>query len=490
MAAPVGKAARRGQGSAPAVPAASEPQAGESPAERAAKGKSLRSQVPRSSHADWEPPADRPDPIALLEAQSADRVQELIPIRYGRMSASPFEFFRGAAAVMASDLAGSAATGLLAQLCGDAHVSNFGAFASAERELLFDVNDFDETLPGPWEWDVKRLAASVAVAGRANGFSGKQRESVICKAVSEYRSAMRGFAGMTNLAVWYASARVEDVRQLIGAQGDARQLRGLDKSIAKGKRKDNARAFAKLAVTEGGRPRIRADPPLIVPVDQLTDKAEAEQIRGGAWAMFEAYLATLPGDMRELMRRYHYTDVARKVVGVGSVGTRCWVALFLGRDGHDPLFLQGKEAGRSVLEIGARRSRFVNQGRRVVEGQQLVQAAGDPFLGWLRAPEGLVDGKPTDYYVRQLWDAKTSADIGAMRPEDLEAYARLCGWTLARGHARSGDAIAMGSYLGSSEVFDRAIARFAEAYADQNERDHKALLDAIAGGRVPAEPGV
>jgi uncharacterized protein (DUF2252 family) len=406
------------------------------------------------------------------------------------MSASAFAFYRGAARIMASDLAATPTSGLRVQLCGDAHLSNFGAFASAERELLFDLNDFDETLPGPWEWDVKRLAASLAVAGRENEFSRKQTASTIREAVAEYRTAMREFAGMNNLEIWYTRARVDDVRELLRVQGSASQLRGFDKAVTKGRRKDNARAFAKLALTDGGEPRIRADPPLIVPVGQLMEEADAEQFHAGTRRIVETYLRSLPGDRRQLLSRYHYADTARKVVGVGSVGTSCWVVLLLGRDEHDPLFLQAKEAERSVLEAGAGRSKFQNQGQRVVEGQRLMQAAGDIFLGWLRAPQGLAEGNAKDFYVRQLWDAKASADINTMRPKAMALYARLCAWTLARGHARSGDPIAIGSYLGTSDVFDRAIASFADAYADQNERDYAALLDAISSGRVVAETGV
>ena len=461
-----------------------------SPKARASLGSSLRRGVPRSDQAKLDLTADRPDPIALLEAQAAERIPGLVPIRYGRMSASPFAFFRGAAAIMASDLKSTPVTGLRVQLCGDAHVSNFGAFASPERQLLFDVNDFDETLPGPWEWDIKRLAASVAVAGRENGFTRKQRSSVLRDTVSEYRSAMREFSGMSNLAIWYASAAVDDVRELLRVQGSRSQLRGFDKAVEKGQRKDNSRALTKLAVTEGGEPRIRADPPLIVPIDELVDEQQAQALQGAARREFEGYMRSLPGDLRELVSRYRYTDLARKVVGVGSVGTSCWVALFIGRDAGDALFLQGKEAERSVLEPGAGRSKFRNQGQRVVEGQRLMQAASDIFLGWLRAPQELAEGRPTDFYVRQLWDAKTSIDLTAMRPEDMTLYARLCGWTLARGHARSGDPIAIGSYLGASDAFDGAIAGFAEAYADQNERDYAALQAAIANGRITAETGV
>jgi uncharacterized protein (DUF2252 family) len=458
-----------------------------SPADRAAGGRSCRSETPRSSHAVWEPGADRSDPIALLEEQAAERVPELVPIRYGRMSASPFAFYRGAAYVMASDLAGTPQTGIRVQLCGDAHLANFGGFASAERQLLFDLVDFDETLPGAWEWDLKRLAASVAVVGRENGFTGKRRTSIVLQLAGEYRQAIRRLATMRTLDVWYARASVSDVQELLRSQASAKQIRRFDKTVAKGKRKDHARAFAKLAVKADGEARIRADPPLIVPIADLVDGPAAVRLGLAARKLLDSYLTSLPRDRRRLLERYRYADLARKVVGVGSVGTRCWVILLLGRDSSDPLFLQAKEAPRSVLERFAGRSEFSNQGQRVVEGQRLMQAASDIFLGWLREPFGLEDHlKPRDLYLRQLWDSKISVDVATMRPSDLGLYSRLCAWTLARAHARSGDAIAIASYLGSSDVFDRAIAAFAEAYADQNERDHAALLNAIATGRIRA----
>jgi uncharacterized protein (DUF2252 family) len=458
-----------------------------SPADRATRGKSLRKPAPRSSHASWEPGPNRSDPIALLEDQAAVRVPELVPIRYARMSASPFAFYRGAAYVMASDLAGSPQTGIRVQLCGDAHLGNFGAFASPERQLLFDLNDFDETLPGPWEWDVKRLAASVAVAGRENGFATNRRAAMVRQLVREYRQAIRRFAGMNALDVWYARASVSEIQDLLRSQGTADQSRRLEKAVAKGRRKDSARAFAKLALAENGDVRIRADPPLIVPIGDLVDRAGALRLELSARKMLSSYLGSLPGDRRRLLERFRYVDLARKVVGVGSVGTPCWVILLLGRDSSDPLFLQAKEASRSVLERFAGRSTFANQGQRVVEGQRLMQSASDIFLGWLRQPLGLDDLRPRDVYLRQLWDSKISADVSAMRRSDLALYARLCAWALARAHARSGDPVEIAGYLGSSDVFDRAIAAFAEDYADQNERDHAALIDAIATGRVQAQ---
>ena len=459
------------------------------PADRAARGKSCRAAVPRASHAEWSPPSDRPDPITLLEEQAAGRVPELVPIRYGRMSASPFAFYRGAAYVMASDLAVTPQSGIRVQLCGDAHMANFGGFASAERQLLFDLNDFDETLPGPWEWDVKRLAASVAVAGRGNDFSIAQTTAIVRQLVGAYRQAIRQFAGMKTLEVWYARASVSDVEKLLNAKANRSQLRRLDKTVAKGKRKDSARAFEKLVVMDDDSARIRADPPLIVPIADLAERAGARRLERATQKLLDSYRHSLQDDRRRLLERYRYADLARKVVGVGSVGTRCWVILMLGRDGSDPLFLQAKEADRSVLGRFAGRSEFSNQGQRVVEGQRLMQAASDIFLGWLREPPGIDDLRLHDFYVRQLWDSKISFDVTSMRVADMAPYASLCAWTLARAHARSGDAIAIGSYLGSSDVFDRVIAEFAEAYADQNERDHAALLSAIASGRVKAEQG-
>jgi uncharacterized protein (DUF2252 family) len=459
-------------------------------AERAARGRSCRSETPRSSHAAWEPRAERPDPIALLEEQAATREPELVPIRYGRMSASPFAFYRGAAYVMASDLHGTPQTGIRVQLCGDAHLANFGGFASAERQLLFDLVDFDETLPGPWEWDVKRLAASAAVACRENGYTAKRRRAIVRQLVREYRQTIRQLATMKTLDVWYARVSVSDVQQLLRSQARGRQVEQFDRTVAKGRRKDSARALAKLAVRRNGETRIRADPPLIVPIADLVDRAGALRLELGARNLLKSYLRSLSGDRRRLLERFRYADLARKVVGVGSVGMRCWLMLLLGGDSNDALFLQAKEAPHSALERFAGRSEFSNQGQRVVEGQRLMQAGSDIFLGWLREPPGLQDLKLHDLYIRQFWDSKTSFDVTEMPPTDLALYARLCASTLARAHARSGDPVAIAGYLGSSDTFDRAVADFAEAYADQNERDHAALLEAIAAGRVQAQQGL
>jgi uncharacterized protein (DUF2252 family) len=429
------------------------------------------------------PDGPRPDPVALLEERTSERVPELVPIRYGRMSESPLAFLRGAAYVMASDLSTTPQTGIRVQLCGDAHLANFGLFASPDRDLVFDLNDFDETLPGPWEWDVKRLAASIAIAARDLGIGPKRRMVIVQTAVGQYREAMRRFAGMDTLAVWYARIDEGALSSELG-QLKPRQVKGFAKAAAKARAKDHARAFTRLAHHVDGGARITADPPLIVPIGDLLPNVEAKQLHRDLRAVIDTYRASLPDSLRHLVERYEYADAARKVVGVGSVGTRAWVALLLGRDGDDPLFLQAKEATRSVLEPFAGKTEFENQGRRVVEGQRLMQAASDIFLGWLRTTG--IDGETRDFYVRQLWDWKRSADIATMRASDLDVFARLCAWTLARAHARSGDAIAIAAYLGSADVFDRAIAAFAEDYADQNERDHSALLKAIGSGRVEA----
>jgi uncharacterized protein (DUF2252 family) len=460
------------------------------PAERAARGKQARAAVPRDSHAVFDPPPGRPDPISLLEEQAKARVPELVPIRWGRMMVSPFTFYRGAALPMAADLAGTPVSGLAVQACGDAHLSNFGIFGSAERRLVFDVNDFDETLPGPWEWDVKRLAASLEVAGRGNGFGGKDRREIVTAAVAQYRQAMRSFAGMTNLDVWYARADLDDLRAQFDSQMKKRQRKIVDKGMAKARTRDSMQEVAKLTHPVAGRPRIISDPPLLVPVTDLLDKKED-------FAAFEAqikdlivkYRRTVETARRFLLEQYGYADMARKVVGVGSVGTRCWIILMLGRDHNDPLFLQVKEAEASVLSRFVGASKYPNMGQRVIAGQQLMQASSDIFLGWQRAEAGQ-DGKQRDFYVRQLRDWKYSIAIEDLVPRAMRSYGELCGWTLARAHARSGDRIAIASYLGVSDVFDKAITQFASAYADQNERDHQSLVDAVASGRITAERGL
>jgi uncharacterized protein (DUF2252 family) len=460
------------------------------PAERAARGKAARAEVPRESHAMFDPPPDRPDPIGLLEQQAITRVPELVPVRWGRMMVSPFTYYRGAALPMASDLATTPVSGLAVQACGDAHLSNFGLFGSAERRLMFDVNDFDETLPGPWEWDVKRLAASLEVAGRDNGLPAKQRREIITAGVGRYRQAMRQFAAMTNLDVWYAHMDVNELRADLDSQLRARQRKLMDKGLAKARTRDSMEQLSKLTQIVDGRPRIVSDPPVVVPIeDLLSTEKERLSIKDEVTSLIAKYQRTLETDRRYLLQQYEFCDMARKVVGVGSVGTRCWIVLMLGRDDSDPLFLQVKEAEASVLSRYVGASKYANQGQRVVAGQRLMQAAGDIFLGWQHTEAGL-DGRARDFYVRQLRDWKFSVEIGTLRPEGLQIYAGMCGWTLARAHARSGDRIAIAAYLGGSDVFDRAIAQFATAYADQNERDHQSLVDAVKSGRITAEQGV
>jgi uncharacterized protein (DUF2252 family) len=451
--------------------------------ERAAAGKAARSEVRRSAHAVWEPPEDRADPVAILERQATSRVPELVPIRYGRMSASPFAFFRGAAAVMAADLATTPVSGLRVQACGDAHLSNFGAFAAPDRRLVFDLNDFDESLPGPWEWDVKRLAASFAIAGRENGFKRKERGVAVREAARSYREAMRGFAAEGNLAVWYERLDVESAMGEIEAEPKlTAQVR---KGVAKARAKDSMRALEKLSHLVDGELRIRADPPLIVPAEELMPADESRDLEQTLIGVLDSYRASLPGDRQHLLDGYRFRHLARKVVGVGSVGTRAWIVLLTGADDSDPLFLQAKEAEASVLEPYAGASRFENHGQRVVEGQRLMQAASDIFLGW--CPAVGFDGRQRDFYVRQLWDWKRSVEIERLTSHGLELYARMCGWTLARAHARSGDRVAIAAYLGGGDAFDTAIAEFSEAYADQSERDHAALVAAIDAGRIEAQ---
>ena len=460
------------------------------PAERAARGAQARAEVPRESHADFTVPARRPDPIALLEEQAKARVPELVPVRWGRMMVSPFTYYRGAALPMASDLATTPVSGLTVQACGDAHLSNFGIFGSAERNLVFDVNDFDETLPGPWEWDVKRLAASMEVAARSNGFSDKQRRKIVAGTVAGYRQAMRDFAGMSQLGIWYAHADVDQLRAQSESKMDDRQRKLVAKGAAKARTRDSMEQLGKLTTTVDGQLRIMADPPLLVPIeDLLSDPSQRSALESEINSIMSKYRRTLATDRRYLIDQYEFVHVARKVVGVGSVGTRCWIVLMLGRDESDPLFLQVKEAEESVLSRFLGASEFANMGQRVVAGQRLMQASSDIFLGWHRVAAGL-DGKQRDFYVRQLRDWKFSLDVDAMVPGGMRMYGALCGWTLARAHARSGDAIAIAAYLGGSDVFDQAIAQFADAYADQNERDHDAVLEAVKAGRIVAEQGL
>ncbi len=455
--------------------------------ERHDRGRALRTRVPRSSHAFHTPSLRRPDPVDIVETQSAERVPELVPIRYARMTESPFRFFRGAAAVMATDLATTPTTGIRTQLCGDAHLLNFRFLASPERHLLFDLNDFDETLPGPWEWDVKRLATSLAIAARAAGLGAGERARITGGAVRSYRTRMREFAGMTNLAVWYAQPDVDVFARRAAGTVDPGMLRRLTGAAARARRRDGLHAMERLThLDAAGRRRITADPPLLVPLDDLLPSAAArERAAATVRALIDRYAATLRGDRRYLLREYRVADIARKVVGVGSVGTRCWIVLMLGSGPGDPLLLQAKEAGPSVLEPYAGRGTHRNHGARVVAGQQLMQSAGDIFLGHVRSESGL-DGERRDFYVRQLRDWKGIARPEEMSPSELAQFAVMCGATLARAHARSGDRFAIAGYLGKGAVFDEAVSAFAESYADQNERDHAALSVAVEEGRVRA----
>ena len=456
-------------------------------ADGTARGRAARAEAPRSSQSMLDATSDR-DPVGLLDAHDASRVPELVPIRYGRMLVSPFTFYRGAAAIMAHDLASTPRAGLNVQLCGDAHLSNFGGFAAPDRTLVFDVNDFDETLPGPFEWDVKRLAASFEIAGRDRDFSDAERRRAVLSGLRAYRKAMRSFAKMNELDVWYSRLDAEAIAAQLRAEMSTKRAKAAQKDIAKARSKDSMKAFTKLTRIVDGKPQIVSDPPLIVPVHELVADAAGRGFEEEIHNLLRAYSRSLQYDRRILLEEYRYADMARKVVGVGSVGNRAWIVLLLGRNENDPLFLQVKEAQDSVLESYLGRSDFRNHGRRVVEGQRLMQAASDIFLGWVHNPEG-TDGVARDYYVRQLWDWKTSVNIEAILPRGLELYGNACGWTLARAHARSGDRIAIASYLGKSDVFDRAVADFAIAYADLNERDHAALREAVDSGRIKAEAG-
>ncbi len=455
--------------------------------ERAASGKRARQHVPLSAHAEVAQ-SRLADPLALLEGQAGNRIADLIPIRYGRMSSSPFSFYRGGALIMANDLSQVPNSGLQAQLCGDAHLSNFGIYASPERRLVFDINDFDETHPGPFEWDVKRLAGSIAVAAQDNGFSDKKVRRVVIASVQGYREAIRSFATKGNLEVWYSHLEMAEVITQVSEQLDARRAALTQTMFDKARSRDSMQALSKLATDVDGEIRIASDPPLVVPIEELLVGQEAEATYEYLHTIIRAYRRTLQWDRRHLLEEFRLVHMARKVVGVGSVGTRAWVLLFEGIDSGDPLFLQAKEAQKSVLSGFTAPSTFKNQGQRVVTGQQLVQATSDIFLGWHHAI-GL-DGNDRDYYVRQLRDGKGSVVVDGMRPDGMAFYAKVCGQTLARAHARSGDRVAIAAYLGSSSRFDEAIADFAETYAAQNARDHSALTDAIAAGTVQATTGI
>jgi uncharacterized protein (DUF2252 family) len=439
--------------------------------------------APLDSHAEFRPPPER-DPVGLLLGQAASRVPELVPIRHGRMLVSPFTFYRGAALPMAADLAGTPASGLRVQVCGDAHLSNFGAFASPERNLVFDVNDFDETVPGPFEWDVKRLAASLAVAGRDNGFSAKACRKAALAAAEGYRTAMRGFAEQPFLDVWYAHLDVEPALNEVRSQLKAKRLKVLETMLAKAHTRDSTQALAKLTTEVDGQRRIISDPPTVVPVEEVFRDVRAEAIYEQIRTVLGKYRRTLQSDRRHLLKEFTLVQVARKVVGVGSVGTRAWIVLMDAVDGVEPLVLQAKEAQPSVLAGYAGRSKYNNQGERVVAGQRLMQAQSDIFLGWTRVTGP--DGVDRDFYVRQLRDWKFSVPIEVMLPAGMTMYARLCGWTLARAHARSGDRVALAAYLGASGKFDLAIADFAETYAEQNELDYAEFQAAVKDGKAEA----
>jgi uncharacterized protein (DUF2252 family) len=458
------------------------------PGESTQRGRAARGETPRSAHGEWSPAPDRPDPVAVLAAQAVSRVQELVPIRYGRMLASPFTFYRGAAAVMAADLATTPDSGIRVQACGDAHISNFGAFAAPDRRLVFSPNDFDETLPGPWEWDVKRMAASVELAGRDIGLPPGRRRRLVTACVGEYREAMRDFARESHLDVWYERLNASELVARFGGRLGAKGRILFAKPFAKARRKTSVRAVEKLTERVDGELRFRSVPPLLVPFRELFAAADVRDERAYVYELLDEYAASLDVDRRYLFATYRFVDMARKVVGVGSVGTRAWVFLLVGRQGRDPLVLQAKEAQASVLEPYLGASEFENHGERVVRGQRISQAVSDIFLSWQRS-EGL-DGEEHDFYVRQLWDWKASADLATLTESGLHAYTRACGWSLARMHARSGDRLAIAGYLGGRPTFDKAIAGFSTAYADQTERDHQRLAEAVAAGEIDAQHGV
>jgi len=453
-------------------------------AQRQAKGRAARKTMPRTAHAEWTPPRDRPDPVELIASQEVTRVPDLLPIRHERMCASPFAFYRGAAILMAADLATQRNTGLRVQLCGDAHLANFGGFLAPDRNTVFDMNDFDETNPGPFEWDVKRLVTSFELAWQSSGISPKDGRKIVVNTARAYRAAMVEFASMRNLDLWYVRLDVDSVLERWSAQLDKTTLATFQKNLAKAQSKDSLKAFDKLTEVVDGKHRIASDPPLLVSVSNLDDDPTALM----AWLedRFRVYRHSLQPDRRHLLESYRIVDAARKVVGVGSVGTRCWIFLLLGRDDQDPLFIQVKEANDSVLEPYTGRSGYANHGQRVVEGQRLLQSASDIMLGWTRATG--VDGVERDFYLRQLWDGKLSPAFETMTPETLRIFGEMCAWTLARGHARSGDRVAIAAYLGDNDGFDKAIADFAAAYAQQNQRDFEAVTAAVKSGRLAPIP--
>jgi uncharacterized protein (DUF2252 family) len=457
-------------------------------AERISRGKATRQETPRSSQAFWGTWPNRPDPIALLEEQAATRWTELIPIRNGRMASSPFAFYRGGAYIMASDLATTPRTGLKVQACGDAHLSNFGIFAAPDRSFVFDINDFDETLPGPWEWDIKRLIASFEVAMRDRSMEPQARRAALLMCAMRYRESMAQFAQMSTLDLWYARLDTDTIIRKLEEDSRRQDAKSVAAGVAKATRKNNLRALERLTQTVDGEPRILSQPPLLVPAAELLQGEQLSRFNDTIHEFLRSYALSLPDDRRSLLEEFEFKQIARKVVGVGSVGLRSWVVLTTGRDAQDPLFLQLKQSEASVLERFVGRSRYRNHGRRVVEGQRLMQAASDVLLGWYKVHA--FDGMVHDFYVRQLWDGKSSLDITTMPVSMFEPYAAMCAWTLARAHARTGDRIALAAYLGKADVFDRALADFAAAYADQNEQDFETMQAAIKSGRLEAEIGM
>jgi uncharacterized protein (DUF2252 family) len=451
------------------------------------RGRLARRSAPRSSHGEWEPAPGRPDPVATLHRQAESRLPELVPIRYGRMLASPFTFFRGAAAVMAADLAATPVSGLIVQACGDAHISNFGGFAAPDRRLVFGPNDFDETLPGPWEWDLKRMAASIEIAGRDIDLPPARRRAIVERTIREYREGMREFARESFLDAWYERLDAGELTARFGTRLDADGQELFARTFEKGRRKDSARAVRKMTEVVDGRLRFVSAPPLLTPLHELFG-GSGDARDAYVAELLEQYVGGLHADRRHLVRSYQVADMARKVVGIGSVGTRAWVILMVGRGGQDAVILQAKEAQPSVLEPYLGRSEFATHGERVVRGQRMMQAATDIFLSWQRSAD--LEGIERDFYVRQLWDWKASADLSRMTEHGLLTYTRACAWSLARSHARSGDRLAIAAYLGKGRAFDRAIGRFAVLYADQNERDHARLREAVAAGEVSAVEGV
>ncbi|HEU4566446.1 MAG TPA: DUF2252 domain-containing protein [Marmoricola sp.] len=510
---PEPRASRKGSSRTTATDGGARPAPPPSLDERVQRGREARRQLPPEQIGQVDL-SDRADPVDILQRQGAKRLPELVPVRYGRMLATPFAFLRGAAAVMAADLATAPVSGLVVQACGDAHLANFGAYAAPDRRLVFDLNDFDETHPGPWEWDLLRLAASFEMAGRERGLSRKERKRAVRAVAARYREAMAAFAGQGNLAVWYARIDVEDIRTLMADKVSAQRRKAFDKSIAKARSRNSLRALGKLTELVDGHRRFHTDPPLLVPISDLLPDLARDELQDRLRGLLAGYRSTLQRDRRALLIGYEYVDLARKVVGVGSVGTRCWVTLLRGRDDDDPLVLQIKEAERSVLAPHVPAPMLAalppelqapdHQGERVVAGQHLMQAASDVFLGWERTAG--IDGVERDFYVRQLHDQKGSADVEGMNAEGLVLYAQMCAWTLARAHARSGDRVAIAADLGAvggsgdgrpygplhdeDDGFVDAVVRFAVDYADRTEQDHDLLARAAQSGRVPVETGL